>query len=137
MRQAWARSHLSSPEDEVRGWKLFVLAPRMLPYRSPCEASVPPTELDRRVELFRAGRWNELLREASAPPSQQRGDPATDEVRAHRAAALVHVGELSAAARALTAEPLAPGTSDTLAELRDPARRPPEPCWPPRARMVI
>ena len=119
--------HPTSPDDEVRGWKLFVLAPRMLLYRSPGEARVPPTELDRRVELFRAGRWNELLREASAaaaaPPSRQRGDPGTDEARAHRAAALVHLGELSAAARALTAEPLAPGTSD--AELRDPARRPP------------
>ena len=106
----------------------------MLLYRSPGEARVPPTELDRRVELFRAGRWNELLREASAaaaaPPSRQRGDPGTDEARAHRAAALVHLGELSAAARALTAEPLAPGTSDTLAELRDPARRPPEPYAP-------
>ena len=54
----------------------------MLLYRSPGEARVPPTELDRRVELF------------------------------------------------LTAEPLAPGTSDTLAELRDPARRPPEPYAP-------
>ena len=121
-------------DDEVRGWKLFVLAPRMLLYRSPGEARVPPTELDRRVELFRAGRWNELLRKASAaaaaPPSRQRGDPGTDEAHAHRAAALVHLGELSAAARALTAEPLAPGTSDTLAELRDPARRPPEPYAP-------
>ena len=80
--------HPTSPDDEVRGWKLFVLAPRMLLYRSPGEARVPPTELDRRVELFRAGRWNELLREASAaaaaPPSRQRGDPGTDEARAHR-----------------------------------------------------
>ena len=49
--------------------------------------------------------------------------------RASRAAALVHLGELelSAAARALVAEPLAPGTGATLAELRDPARRLPEP----------
>eukprot|EP00439_Symbiodinium_sp_Y106_P000394 s14575_g1.t1 len=81
-RSANRHAHRPEADDEVRGWKLFVLAPRMLPYRSPGEARVPPTELDRRVELF------------------------------------------------LTAEPLAPGTSDTLAELRDPARRPSEPYAP-------
>ena len=47
--------------------------------------------------------------------------------RAARATALVHIGELSAAGRALVAEPLAPGTAATLAELRDPSRRPPTP----------
>ncbi|CAE7567374.1 unnamed protein product, partial [Symbiodinium microadriaticum] len=52
------------------------------------------------------------------------------EGRAHRAAALVHLGELSAAGHALTAEPLAPATDATLAELRDPVRRPPEPYGP-------
>ena len=51
--------------------------------------------------------------------------------RARRATSLVHLGELSAAARALTAEPLAPGTPDTLSELnRDPERRPPTPYAP-------
>ena len=49
-------------------------------------------------------------------------------------APLVHLGQLSAAARALVAEPLVPGTDATLAELRDPARRPPEPYAPLHAR---
>ena len=40
------------------------------------------------------------------------------------------MGELSAAARALTAEPLAPGNEETLQELRDPARRPQVPRVP-------
>jgi len=119
----------------MRGWKLFMLAPRMLLYHSPGEARVPPAELDRRIEAFRAGRWSDLLQEASAAaaaaPSAQRGDPASDGARAHRAVALVHLGELSADARALTSEPLAPGNSDTLAELRDdPERRPPAPYAP-------
>ena len=43
---------------------------------------------------------------------------------------LVHLGELSAARQALTAGPLAPGTAETLQELRDPTRRPNEPYAP-------
>ena len=38
----------------------------------------------------------------------------------------IHLGELSAARQALTAGPLAPGTQQTLVELRDPVRRPQE-----------
>ena len=78
------------------------------------------------MALFRAGEWLQLLREAeaalprpAAPPS-----PATASSRAARATALVQQGELSAASRALTAEPLAPLNPGTLAELRDPQRRP-------------
>lgn len=40
------------------------------------------------------------------------------------------MGELSTARQALTAGPAAPGTPSTLEELRDPARRPPEPYQP-------
>ena len=39
----------------------------------------------------------------------------------------VHLGELSAARQALTSSALAPGTPETLQELRDPDRRPAEP----------
>ena len=46
------------------------------------------------------------------------------QARAERAAALAHLGELSAASQALTAEPLAEGSDATLRELRDSARRP-------------
>ena len=52
------------------------------------------------------------------------------ERQVQRARHLVHVGELSAARQALTAGPTAPGTDSTLRELRDPARRPPEPYQP-------
>ena len=63
--------------------------------------------------------------------------------RADRAAALTHMGELSAAAQALTASPLAPATSATLAALRDPERRPPtvqvplDPPLDPRSSSVV
>ena len=50
--------------------------------------------------------------------------------QARRARDLVHLGELSAARQALLSGPLAPGTPNTLAELRNPARRPPQPYDP-------
>ena len=69
----------------------------------------------------------------SGAPSRGQGAPAPDAAdpdaaavrRGERAARLASLGEVSAAARALTAQPLAPGTLETLQELRDPARRPP------------
>ena len=56
-------------------------------------------------------------------------DPSLER-QATRARQLVHLGELSAARQALTAGPLAPGTAETLQELRDPTRRPNEPYAP-------
>ena len=85
------------------------------------------------VDLFARGAWPELLQLASgsAAPRSRTGLPPDDlAARAARATALVHIGELSAAGRALVAEPLAPGTAATLTELRDPSRRPPTPYAP-------
>ena len=127
----------SSPEGQTRGWKLFVLAPRMLLYRSSGETRIPPSELQRRCELFRSGEWQRLLAEAAGAVGGGARLPAPDdEARAHRATALVHLGELSAAGRALVAEPSPPGTTDTLAELRDPDRRPPAPYSPMPAEVL-
>ena len=52
--------------ERVRGWKLFLLAPRMLLYREPGVSRVPPAELDRRNRAFQAGDWLDLIREAAA-----------------------------------------------------------------------
>ena len=128
-------SERTSPQQELRGWKLFLLAPRMLLHRAAGQARIPPAELALRCEAFARGEWVTLLhaaaRTAEAPHLAAARSAAQDvEARAHRAAALVHLGELSAAGRALTAEPLAPATDATLAELRDPVRRPPEPYGP-------
>ena len=129
------------------GWKLFLLAPRMLLYRAPGAGQVPPEELRRREKVFLAGQWLDLLREAASaaqqPPRTQgratttQGDEEEEDLRrrAERAGALAHLGELSAAAKALTALPLAPTTRDTLNALRDPARRPPEPQVPVEPRL--
>ena len=124
-------SERTSPLQELRGWKLFLLAPRMLLHRSAGQARIPPAELALRCEAFARGEWLTLLQAAAgtaeAPHLAAARSAAQDiEARAHRAAALVHLGELSAAGHALTAEPLAPATDATLAELRDPVRRPPE-----------
>ena len=143
-------------DTELDGWKLFVLAPRMLLFRAPGAARVPLAELARRERLFCEGKWVQLLvesaaaaresTEASAAPGRGRpADGSADDVRrrADRAAALAHMGELSAAAQALTASPLAPATSATLAALRDPERRPPtvqvplDPPLDPRSSPVV
>ena len=59
-----------------------------------------------------------------------------DEARAAGATTLVHLGELSAAARALVIEPLAPAFPDTLRKLCDPANRPQTPYAPPDPALV-
>ena len=118
--------------QETAGWKLFMLAPRMLLSRARGQARIAPADLEQRVRLFKAGKWAQLLQPAQAPAGVTSGRPPPDslEARGERAAALAHLGKLSAAARALTAEPLAPGNEETLQELRDPARRPQVPRVP-------
>ena len=58
------------------------------------------------------------LTPAPKPPT-----PGSDR-SSQRARHLVHLGELSAARQALVGSPLAPGSVETLQELRNPARRP-------------
>ena len=125
----------AGPDDEARGWKLFFLAPRMLLHREPGQTRIEPAELERRAEAFRRGDWHSLLRAACAstparPASRPPAGGTDVDRRAARASALVRLGELSAASRALTAEPLADGNAATLAELRDPRRRPQTPVVP-------
>ena len=95
---------------QARGWKLFLLAPRMLCYRSRPGERAEPSDLDRRATMFRNGQWHQLLGEAASsfrPTAPSSSVPSAD-ARASRAASLAHQGELSAAARSLVAEPLAP-----------------------------
>jgi hypothetical protein len=107
----------------------------MLLHRRLGQPKVERADLLARVELFRAGRWLELLAASSAgiaSACQRQGAtarPQADDLerRAARAHALVRLGEVSAARQALLSEPLAPGTAETLAELRDPERRPQQP----------
>ena len=121
--------------DSPAGWGLFLLAPRMLLFRRRGETRVARDALEERAALLARGAYADLLDQAAAAAAlapvaspAPRGDCL--ERRAARAAALAHMGELSAAAAALTAPALAPATAATLAELRDPARRPPSPQVP-------
>ena len=113
-------------------WELFALIPRMLLHKSPGQQIIPKKELLRRATMFQAGRWHELLSEVRAAAeasgrarsTEERSPDHELERRAEKANALVRMGELSAARRALEAEPQAEGNDATLRELRDPNRRP-------------
>ena len=119
--------------SSAEGWKFFLLAPRMLLYRGRGETRVPRAELDKRVALLAAKQCRDLLDAAAKAAAgsdvsgPSRANAADDDAqrRAERAAALPHLGELSAASAALTAMPMAPASLEALAALRDPERRPP------------
>ena len=120
--------------ESTRAWKLFLLLPRLLLQRKPGQRLLPKPDWRRRIEQFQAGEWLTLLQESTPAPEDGNPAPAPTgpdlQRRAQRARHLVQMGELSAARQALTAGPTAPGTHGTLEELRDPARRPPEPYQP-------
>eukprot|EP00434_Breviolum_minutum_P019350 symbB.v1.2.017057.t1/scaffold1314.1/size125707/10 len=125
-----------------RGWKLFLLTPRMLLYRPRGNASIPATDLRRRAASFQAGRWLQLLNEAAeaaAMPVQTTAMPAnvaepSTAARCTRAVTLAQQGELSAASHALTSDPLADSTLATLHALQD---RPAQPVHPiPAAHLT-
>ena len=50
--------------EEVRvekGWKLFLLLPRLLLFQAPRDGLIPRPKLMSRLELFNRGCWRELL----------------------------------------------------------------------------
>ena len=121
----------ASPRDELRGWKLFPLAPRMHLQRDVGHLQHGAKSSRAANGLASCSKPLQVL--PGRPPGAQRLRTST--ARAGRAIALVHLSELSA--RALVADPLAPGSAATLAELRDFAPRPAErytapcrPTWP-------
>ena len=126
-------AHADTEADSVRAW--WILLPRMLLHRAPGTRTLSKPDWRARIQAFQQGEWLTLLtssarhsspsRTAPVPPTAQNPTAApSDRRRRERARHLVHTGELSAARQALTAGPLAPGTSSTLARLRDPDRRP-------------
>ena len=108
-------------------------------HRPPGTRTLPKDVWRRRIQLFQDGEWQQLLETTAttstdqpAPNARPNSNPSppSSQRRAERARHLVHLGELSAARQALTATPPAPGTETTLAQLRDPTRRPVEPYTP-------
>ena len=113
-----------------RGWKLLLMLPRMLLFKPPRKGTVAKEKLMERLEMFRAGRWGQLLAQQTVCKAGQllsrrsrRGGPMTAQ-RADRALHLVQLGELSSARQALEGAEVAPGDRSTLAALQDPVRRP-------------
>ena len=116
---------------QERGWKLFLMLPRMLLHRPPGGGQISKAKLLQRFQQFVEGHWIRLI-EASeqcddkAAVSRRRSCRRVHEddleKRVARAELLCHLGELSSARQALEGATLAPGNSDTLDQLKDPTR---------------
>ena len=102
----------SSVEDlarQERGWKLFLLLPRMLLHRPPGGGLLSKEKLSDRFKMFSRGEWLQLLaasracdeKAATARNRRRRRPPDDLERRAKRALQLVQMGELSSARQAL------------------------------------
>ena len=122
--------HGGRPDCEGhRGWKLFALVPMMLLHRPRGTGSVGRSELVHRADKFAAGRWTELVVEAtqhqvSHIPRRERTEEADRQHRGKAAQACVQRGQVSRARQELTGAQLAPKDESTLNELRN--RRPHE-----------
>ena len=93
----------------TRGWKLFMLLPRLLLHRPARGGMVPRKKLEERVSCFQEGMWLRLLEESQSSEAQahqassrrRRNQVDSLEKRANSALSLVQLGELSAARVAL------------------------------------
>ena len=86
-----------------RGWKLFLLLPRLLLYWAPRGGLIPKPKLMSRLELFNRGDWRQLLeanrnccRQAAAL-SHRRNRSSEDDItrRVSRAEFPVHMGRVA------------------------------------------
>ena len=146
MRLAMEEATQSNPVRSERGWRLFLLLPRLLLFRPPRGGNIHKNKLGERFQAFAEGQWSHLLsqsRQCAEDASvamhrkRRRHSPQQDlDRRALRAEGLVQMGELSAGRQALEGASLAPGNRQTLDALQDPQRRPPEP-RDPIPRLVL
>ena len=124
---------------QERGWKLFLLIPRLLLHRPARGGLIPRRKLRERFEKFVQGHWVELqvafaAMEDAAQTRRSRVSRTRSDTVGHRTAraeSLAHLGHLSAARTALEGAPCAPGGGITLRGLQDERRR------PQRARVPI
>ena len=139
MRVALGEINVDDAVRQERGWKLFLLLPRMLLHRAPRGGTIPKAKLLGRFDLFNAGAWLDLL-EASAqgePTGCSSSPPQESKIRTtnwRRGSAELKrwctVGEVSSARQALEGSSLAPGVEATLNASRDPTKRPRHPRTP-------
>ena len=130
LKVAMEEASSSDPTRQERGWKVFLLLPRILMHRPPGGGHISRDKLIARFEIFRRGEWRSLLeasaqcdaRAAQARCRRRRRQVDNVEQRAIRAETLIHLGELSHARQVLEGAELAPGKLDAL---QDEERRPP------------
>ena len=96
-------SEWADREDDIaqcRGWKLFLLLPRLLLFRPPRGGLIPKQQLQNRFSLFSRGEWEQLLLQSEecvavaskAFQRKRRTQIDTPERRADRAESLVTIG---------------------------------------------
>ena len=119
--------------DCIRAWRLLLLLPRLLLHPAGRGGESGRKILQGRIRKFDAGNWSELLessrrrvQRSNRRTSIERSAEEKHETMCRAVTALVEQGELSHAARVLKSAGLAPGSPETLAQLRDPNLRPQE-----------
>ena len=130
----WENYRMNTVRQE-RGWKLFMLLPRMLLHRPPSGGLISKEKLVGRFQIFARGEWIPLLRasatcdEQAARARHRKSHRDGDDVerRIMRAERLVELGDLSSARQALEGAAVAPGDQATLDKLQDERRRPQQP----------
>ena len=136
MRAAMDEANCGVPARQERGWKLFVLLPRLLLFKNARGGTLGKEKFAKRFDMFVDGEWAELFRSSRKCAEdmanvnrrrQRRGHTDPDAKRLEKAMMLVQLGELSSARQALEGAELAPGTQTTLNALKDPSKRPPVP----------
>ena len=116
-------SSTDEPRRE-RGWKLLMLALRMLLFRPARGGMVSKEKLTSRFDKFSRCEWLDLLEAASRCTEEattvcrrrHRREVDVEEKRAAKALALVQVGELSSARQALEGADVAPGSDARVAK---------------------
>ena len=135
-RKANTCSDSRSAIRQERGWKLFILLPRLLLFKNPRGGMLGKEKFAKRFNMFLDGAWSELLRLSRCSADDmvnssrrrrrcQQIDP--DTKRVEKALRLVQLGELSSARQASEGAELAPGNIATHRALTDASRRQPEP----------
>ena len=135
MRVAMDEALQTNEVRRTRGWKLFLLLPRMLLHWPGRGGNISKSKVVQRFDDFCAGQWTQLLSASASCDSDAmvakhrkrlRQMPEDDvKRRAARALSLVQTGELSAGRQALEGADIAPGNNATLQMLQDPRKRPP------------
>ena len=112
-----------------RGWKLFLLLPRLLLHRPPRGGKVHRSKWVERFDDFARGSWSKML-EASVKCDEDAAAH-TWKRRRHQVEDVQRRAVSSAGRQAMEGAELAPGSEETLRELRNPLKR------PPRARALL